>query len=365
MEASRWTRSAIRALAQAIGDYNPLYWDEEYARNSVYSTLVVPPGAMYDIEQINAATDGMPGMHALFRGMTLEWYRPVLLDDVLTGKAYLTNVQVKESQLSGQSVIQEYDTYGYNQKGELAGKLFTSWSRHERQAAKARESEARQSARPLAFYTPNDLTQIRHVLDRRAPRRGAEIRFWEDVQIGEKLPNGIKGPTSQAQRMVAEAEGLRREATHDIGGTSDWGTLHAQVWKLFERHPALPFINEQGIPEIPWVIHNSNDRSREYLGLPGGYDAGFQRMHWGIQLFTDWMGDHGLLRKITVKFPQTVIMGDTTWLKAKVVDKRIESGKHVVELEYIHENQLGHIVTAGTAEVVLLSRSNPYLRSWD
>jgi len=363
IEASRWTRSAIRAQARACGDYNPLYWDEEYAKRSPYGTPVVPPGALYGIEQINAATDGMPGMHALFRGLTLEWYKPIVLGDILMGKAYLTNVQVKGSQLSGQAVIQEYDTYGYNEKGELIGKLFTSWSRHERQAAKGTQTTARQSTRPLARYTPEELERIRQAFKNQAPRRGPEIRFWEDVKVGEELPYRLKGPTSQAQRMVGEGGGGRGGAFGEIGGTSDWGQLHAQVWKMYEKHPALPVINDQGIPEVPVAVHNSNDWSRKELGLPGGYDAGVQRIHWGVHLLTDWMGDHGFLRKITVKYPQTVIMGDTTWLKGKVIDKRVEDGKHIVEIDYTHENQLGHTVTAGTAEVILPSRTNPHAKT--
>jgi len=366
IEVSRWTWSAIRAQAQACGDYNPLYWDEEYAKKSPYGTLVVPPGALYGIEQINAATDGMPGMHALFRGLALEWYKSIVLGDIVTGKAYLTNVAVKGSQLSGQSVIQEYDTYGYNEKGEVIGKLFTSWSRHERQAAKASHETARQSARLLARYTSEELERLREDFKNQAPRRGSEIRFWEDVQVGEELPYRIKGPTSQAQRMVGEGGGGRRGGVFaEIGGTSDWGQLHAQIWKMFERHPALPFLNDQGIPEVPVAIHNSNDWSRQYLGLPGGYDAGVQRVHWGVHLLTDWMGDHGFLRKITIRFPQTVMMGDTTWLRGKVTNKRVEDGKHIVEIDYTHENQLGHTVTAGTAEVVLVSRSDPHAKTWD
>ena len=362
---ARLTRGAIRAQARACGDYNPLYWDEEYAKKSPYGTLVAPPGVMYGIEQVNAATDGMPGMHALFRGLTLEWYKPIVLGDIVTGKAYLTNVQVKGSQLSGQSVVQEYDTYGYNEKGEVIGKLFTSWSRHERQAAKATEATARQSMRLLARYAPEELEKLREDFKNQVPRRGGEIRFWEDVEVGEELPYRIKGPTSQAQRMVGEGGGGRGGAFGQIGGTSDWGQLHAQIWKMFERHPALPVLNEQGIPEVPVAVHNSNDWSRKELGLPGGYDAGVQRIHWGVHLLTDWMGDHGFLRNITIRFPQTVIMGDATWLRGKVTDKRVADGKHIVEIEYTHENQLGHTVTAGTAEVVLLSKSNPHAKTWD
>ena len=36
-------KGAIRRFAEAIGDYNPIYYDEEYARASGYPTIVAPP----------------------------------------------------------------------------------------------------------------------------------------------------------------------------------------------------------------------------------------------------------------------------------------------------------------------------------
>ena len=36
-------KGSIRRFAEAIGDYNPIYYDEEYARASGYPTVVAPP----------------------------------------------------------------------------------------------------------------------------------------------------------------------------------------------------------------------------------------------------------------------------------------------------------------------------------
>jgi acyl dehydratase len=37
-------KEPIRRFADAVGDTNPLYWDEEYARNSRYGSIIAPPG---------------------------------------------------------------------------------------------------------------------------------------------------------------------------------------------------------------------------------------------------------------------------------------------------------------------------------
>jgi len=362
IEDMRITRSSIRMAALAIGDYNPLYMDLEYAKKSPHGTLILPPTVMQHIEQINARTDGMPGMHALFRGIALTWRRPIRMGEKVMGKTYLKDVYVSRSQLSGVSVIQAYETIGTSDKGDEVCRILTSWSRHERKAA-AKSSGARQKMRPQASYAPDDIEKMKEAYKKQV-RRGAEPRYWEDVEVGEELPPVLKGPTNLPQRMFGEG-GAWYGSEVKIGGSGDWGVHHAQIWKtLFEPHPGLPYINEQGVPEVPVTIHNSNEKAQRYLGLPGGYDAGMQRINWNGHLLMNWIGDHGFLRKLDIKMPQLNIMGDTTWLRGKVIDKRVEDGKHIVELDIVNENQLPQVVTQATAEVVLLSKGDPNAKTW-
>ena len=37
-------KGAIRRFADAVDDPDPLYYDEEYARNSRYGSMIAPPG---------------------------------------------------------------------------------------------------------------------------------------------------------------------------------------------------------------------------------------------------------------------------------------------------------------------------------
>src|SRR3989338_2643949 len=39
-------KEVIRRFADAVGDRNPLYYDEEYARNSRYGSIIAPPGCI-------------------------------------------------------------------------------------------------------------------------------------------------------------------------------------------------------------------------------------------------------------------------------------------------------------------------------
>ena len=93
--------------------------------------------------------------------------------------------------------------------------------------------------------------------------------------------------------------------------------------------------------------------------MPGGYDVGPQRISWLGQLMTNWMGDDGFLRRLSVQVRRPNIFGDVSWCKARVADKRIDDGAHVVDLELTVVNQLAETTAAGSAVVELPSRDTP------
>lgn len=352
LEDMRFTAGSIRRNAFSQGDYNPLYLDSDYAAQSPYGSLIAPPWVITGIEVTNAARDGMPGLHAWFRGTTIKWIRPIKLGDYITSVGVLTEVHRQKSKTSGEAVVQEYINTGYNGKGEEIGSMFTSWHRAERKTSKSIAKN--QDMRGLAEYTPESLERIKDDINKEV-RRGDEPLYWEDVTVGEELPFVVKGPTNQAQRGVGESGGGRIIR----GEPGEWSHTHGNTFKLFERHPGLPFVNEWGIPEIPLVIHNSNERCQRYLGLPGAYDAGYQRINWTVHMLTNWAGDSGYLSRLDIRFPSFNIMGDTTWCYGRVSGKRQEDGNNIIEIEVWNDNQLGTRVTAGNAEILLPSQTNP------
>ena len=352
LEDMRFTPSVIRRSAMSQGDYNPLYLDHEYAAGSAYGSMIVPPWLITGIEVTNAARDGMPGLHAWFRGTTIKWVRPIKENEYLTSVGVLTDVRRQKSRTSGEAVVQEYINTGYNDRGQEVGSMFTSWHRAERKTSKGIAKN--QKSRGLAEYSEEDLERIAADYDKEV-RRGDDPLYWEDVTIGEVLPMVVKGPTNQAQRRVGESGGIRMVR----GAPGDWTHTHGNAFKLFERHPGLPFINEWGIPEVPVVIHNSNERCQTYLGLPGAYDAGYQRINWTVHMLTNWAGDRGFVSRLDIRFPSFNIMGDTTWCHGEVIGKRQEDGYNLVEIDIWNVNQLGVKVTDGRAEIRLPSRAKP------
>jgi acyl dehydratase len=76
-------KGAIRHFAEALGDYNPIYYDEEYARASGYPTIVAPPTFP---ASFHSAADlrellGVGIKSLLHAEQTFEYDRPIFAGD--------------------------------------------------------------------------------------------------------------------------------------------------------------------------------------------------------------------------------------------------------------------------------------------
>lgn len=76
-------KGAIRRFAEALGDYNPIYYDEEYARAFGYPTIVAPPTFP---ASFHSAADlrellGVAIKSLLHAEQGFEYERPILAGD--------------------------------------------------------------------------------------------------------------------------------------------------------------------------------------------------------------------------------------------------------------------------------------------
>ena len=84
------------------------------------------------------------------------------------------------------------------------------------------------------------------------------------------------------------------------------------------------------------------------------YDYGPERCSWLTHHLTNWMGDDGFMRSLKASIRRPNIFGDVSWCKGRVVDKRIEDGVALVELELSVDNQLGETTAKGSSVVALM-----------
>ena len=94
-------------------------------------------------------------------------------------------------------------------------------------------------------------------------------------------------------------------------------------------------------------------------GLPGVIIHGALKNAFLGQLMTDWIGEHGTLKKLSCQYRGMDVPGDTLTCKGTVVRKYREGGEHLVECVVWLENGRGERTTPGTATVGVPSKVTP------
>lgn len=123
-------QSSIRRFAVAVGDINPLYVDEKYAKKSRHKGLIAPPVYLTAVNHDALAEIGddgrlksriklPPPLNRLARGGNeFEFFQPARPGDSLTIKRKITDIFQKEGK-AGPLVFVIYETSYSNQKAEL------------------------------------------------------------------------------------------------------------------------------------------------------------------------------------------------------------------------------------------------------
>ena len=126
-------RGAIRRYADAVGNDNPLYFDEEYASESRYGTIIAPPGFFGWSMQSVPSSEGIIGLmtaminagyyRILDGGMSYECFLPVRVGDILIASPKVKDVTAKEGK-SGTMMVCDFETTYLNQNGDLVAKAY-------------------------------------------------------------------------------------------------------------------------------------------------------------------------------------------------------------------------------------------------
>lgn len=126
-------RATIRRFAIAVGDPNPLYWDEEFAQNTRYGGIIAPPTMIFELnhnlgddisEEDGGYSDKIllpPPLTRFVRGGNeYEFFQPVRPMDKITVKRKISQIYEKEGK-GGPLVFVIIELTYTNQKGELLG----------------------------------------------------------------------------------------------------------------------------------------------------------------------------------------------------------------------------------------------------
>lgn len=110
-------KGAIRAFARAIGDDNPIYFDETVAREQGYRSLIAPPTFPMTL------TIPKPGLSDMDKSRTLHgcqefiYKRPIVAGDVLRCVSEVVDTFEKEGKKGGKMYFIIIETKGEDLDG--------------------------------------------------------------------------------------------------------------------------------------------------------------------------------------------------------------------------------------------------------
>ncbi len=352
----------IRRWVHAMHYPNRLHYDPVFAEESRWGQILAPqsfPIATDDGHGAGPASVGcIPNSHLLFGGDEFWFYGPrVKPGDIIRNERIPFDYTVKETGFAGPTCFQRGDNNYYNQDGELISKQRSTAIRYLADAGQA-NTNMDQSNDPV--WTDEELDaledrkftwiQMLHDL-------GHKERWWDDVQVGDELPERVFGPHSIASfttewraylMNVWGALNMRKLDLAALGFTEEMGG--------YENDPDMLLIN----PELTDGAYFGPSRGHLFprwaqrIGMPRGYGYGASMGSWVTDYLAGWAGEHGMVVHAKSNYRGPALTGDITIQTAEVVDKTVdEEGRNLIHVRHSMNTQDGTIMASGTAEIAL------------
>jgi acyl dehydratase len=341
------TRLAIQRFCEGIGDDNPLFTDAQYAADGPYGTQIAPPSFIFAcLGSVQVGWRGLGGFHCETK---MEFKRPIHVGDKITASVTFDGFDgpIADSNFGGRR-IKDYLRQEYrNQDGELVSTFICSRMRFERG-----EMQKRAETRKIEVPHPWKEEEIAAIEDQILAEqpRGAQARYWEDVQVGDEIDVITKGPlglTDFIAFIAAGAAPIPRVSAHSV------------ALKRYRKHPKWAFRDPRTHALEPVYSVHYNDYAAQLQGAQIAYDVGIQRTCWQIHSLTNWMGDAGRLQSLTDQYRAHVYLGDVVRLGGRIEAKEVDAdGEHVVRLTTWAYNQREQNVMPGTATIALPTRAS-------
>jgi acyl dehydratase len=263
----------------------------------------------------------------------------IRLGDRFRAEKIVTSVEKKEHKTLGVTAVVTAKTSIWNQNDEIVATM-KGWSFH---SPKEREGKMLYD-RTIYKYSEEEKKKIGNDIETYPPRRGNNPLYWEDVKVGDKLPQKVKGPLE-----MISIENFKH-AIFGIPATYDLSYKEAVTNKY--RRPSVHPLT--GWPETPmnehldWVLCKNK-------GMPLPYEPGLGRSAMAYHILTDWMGDDGFVRRLETDVISPFFYGDIQWLTGEVIKKEKRKEGAAVEIALKMTNQLGELTMSGKATLLLPS----------
>ncbi|MBN1190444.1 MAG: MaoC family dehydratase N-terminal domain-containing protein [Dehalococcoidales bacterium] len=339
------TEDAIRVICYANGDLNPLYLSRDYARDSLYGEIIAPPYFISSVAGFTGAgivrkREPEYAMGGVDAGSKVEWFKPVREGDRFT----VFDVPKEVIDLTREHTPIQFLSRGEriykNQKDEIiavaTGSLIQTIvpppEEGQRPVIKAPEQRT---------FSLQEIEEWYHLINNEEIR-GAEPRFWEDVNEDDQLP-----PTRHVFTMM-----------ENVAFMVGWG-VGSGCWKLQMDRSKETWSRlidpKTGLPEF--VGPHMTEASAQLMGIPTANSAGIQMYAWLCRLVTNWMGDAGFLKALEAQYRRPLWLGSMALCKGRIVKKYVEGNECLVDLHISVEDRDGNpVIPNGSATVMLPSK---------
>lgn len=368
------TLDTIGRFARALGDTNPLYSDPVYAKEGVCRGIIAPPLLECCICStfIGGSFPRLRGIQVFDAGTKWERFIPIRPGDSFCARTTYLGVHDVEKVPAGtidRLLLREHQIDIYNQRKDHVSRLTArtiikckapgeppALDRDGAMGPGAKHPDLTEKNSPVSHrgragqkrphYTAEELQGVYENLEAQSAgvfRRGREVRFWEDVEIGETLPEQIVGPydESDGQALMAAIGVCNAFATK-------WGTIRRQ------KGPGV-FDPETGARRLPIDRHIS-DVTAQAQGLPRAIVSGVHSQALLAKSAGDWMGDAGFLRTLDCRCRKPLFYGDLTRQRGIVEAKYEAEGRSFVRLRLEAHRQDGILHTEADAVIELPRR---------
>lgn len=321
----------LRRYSDGVGDYNPLFRSPEYAATSRYEDLIAAPTFLYAVTlgvvagetgAINRARVNTQYLPVNYAGAEIDFVRPIWRDDIVTATETVGETIRKTSSRIGPINFNTGHVEFTNQRNEVVATIKTLMARYQN------TGETLEYNREVKEPTQRKIVPSDPLVFERK-RQGNETLYWEDVVEGDELDPLQKGTYSVTELFLF---------THGVLGTG---------------RSTRAALAAEGSTDLGGGGRFDEEHAQKRRNMPGQFDYGPQRVCWLAQAATDWMGDHGTLKKLHASIRHPNVVGDTNTVVGKVTKKYIENDNHLVELSIENQNQSGLPTAFATAIVAL------------
>lgn len=331
-----------------MGDTNPLWTDPEYGASTAWGSPIGQPVLEACLSEGSSIPQlpQQPGWQVMNGGCQRrcqETFRP---GDVIRGEDVWHGFEEKirpgrRNRLfiarSERRYINQYDRVVVTR---LGGAVISVWPPESGEPA-GRNLAARRRRR----YTADELAAVRADYERECSgeaRRGARPRFWEDVEVGQPVIGGLKGPYDISDAVA-------------FAGAVSACSAFATKWREPTGVDQALVDPETGAPHhvIDWHFE---DRIAQQRGVPYALAFGTQMEMMLLHAVTNWMSDEGFITFVDLQTRSVLLMGEISCTTGKVIDKRRDGRCHLIELEMVSQTLDGVPYMTGKVVVDLPSR---------